>query len=36
MSINLTGTWKLDANRSESMLPYLSALVCITLKSFIY
>ncbi|CBK23220.2 uncharacterized protein [Blastocystis hominis] len=26
MPINLTGTWKLDANRSESLLPYLSAL----------
>lgn len=27
MSINLNGTWKLDSNRSESLLPYLSALV---------
>lgn len=27
MPINLSGTWKLDVNRSESLIPYLSALV---------
>ena len=26
MPINLSGTWKLDVNRSESLIPYLSAL----------